>query len=307
MEEEDKELEQMINDALAEKEESDKQIDEDEVVDENSDVVDESTTKDADKDATADEETDKKTESKFEPVEIDVNGVKIKIESLDEMLAFAKKGASTYNQKPETYVEEKAIIEQGKLTADDLKLLVDARNGSPEAIAKLAKMSGVDTFDIDETTADKYTQKFQPHIQSEVDKVASDILNDSELATSFRSTVSALPQEFVSLVTSDATMLKDFARHVKEGIAQEIIPLAVKAQMVNGGTFFDNYSKVGQELVKNKANAKESERVLSDKEKELRERADKANTKNVPPKQKPTDAEDIWNLSDEEFSKTFGV
>lgn len=293
----------MINDALAEKEESDKQIDADEVVDENSDAVDESATKDA----TTDKEADKKTESTFEPVELDVNGVKIKIESLDEMLAFAKKGALTYNQKPETYVEEKAIIEQGKLTADDLKLLVDARNGSPEAIAKLAKMSGVDTFDIDETTADKYTQKFQPQIQSEVDKVASDILNDSELATSFRSTVSALPQEFVSLVTSDATMLKDFARHIKEGIAQEIIPLAVKAQMVNGGTFFDNYSKVGQELVQNKAKAKASERVLSDKEKELRERADKANTKNVPAKQKPTDAEDIWNLTDEEFSKTFGL
>ena len=307
MEDEDKELEQMINDALAEKEESDKQIDADEVVDENSDVGASDKDEDAKENTTADEQVEKKTEFTFEPVEIDVNGVKIKIESLDEMIAFAKKGASTYNQKPETYVEEKAIIEQGKLTADDLKLLVDARNGSPEAIAKLAKMSGVDTFDIDETTADKYTQKFQPQMQSEVDKVASDILNDVELSKSFRSTVSALPQEFVSFVTSDASMLRDFARHIKEGIAQDIIPLAVKAQMVNGGTFFDNYSKVGQELVQSRAKTKANERVLSDKEKELRERADKANTKGVQPKTKPTDAEDIWNLSDDEFSKTYGV
>lgn len=299
MEDEDKELEQMIADALAEREESDKQVD-DETQEEETD----------EKESESEEsEIDEKEETKstFEPVEIEVNGINVKIESLEEMIAFAKKGASTYNQKPETFVEEKAIIEQGKLTADDLKLLVDARNGSPEAIAKLAKLSGVDTFDIDETTADKHTQKFQPTMQSEVDKVASTILSDSELAQSFRNTVSSLPQDFVSLVTSDARMLTDFARHVKEGIAQEIIPLAVKAQMMNGGSFFDNYSKVGQDLVANKAKTKPNERTLSDKEKELRERADKANTKDVPAKKTVTEASDVWDLSDEEFSKKFGV
>lgn len=298
MENEELELEQMIADALAEREEADKQIDDD--------TNEEETEDETETEETAEEEKSE-TKPTFEPVEIEVNGINVKIESLEEMIAFAKKGASTYNQKPETFVEEKAIIEQGKLSIDDLKLLVDARNGSPEAIAKLAKLSGVDTFDIDETTADKHTQKFQPTVQSEVDKVATDILRDESLAVSFRNTVSSLPQDFVSMVTSDASMLKDFARHVKEGIAQEIIPLAVKAQMMNGGTFFDNYSKVGQDLVAQKNAKSTNERVITDKEKELRERADKANTKNTETKRTVSDAQDVWDLSDEEFAKKFGV
>jgi len=298
LEDEDKELEQMISDALAEREESDKQIDED------TDEGEETEEKESE---STEEKEEEETKSTFEPIELEVNGIKIKVESLEEMIAFAKKGATTYNQKPETFVEEKAIIEQGKLSIEDLKLLVDARNGSPEAIAKLAKLSGVDTFDIDETTADKHVQKFQHTMQSEVDKVATSILSDESLAVSFRNTVSSLPSDFVSLVTSDATMLKDFARHVKEGIAQEIIPLAVKAQMLNGGTFFDNYSKVGQDLVAQKNAKANPERTLSDKEKALRERADKANSKDVTPKKTVTEAQDVWDLSDEEFSKKFGV
>ena len=298
MENEELELEQMIADALAEREEADKQIDDD--------TNEEETETETETEESTEEEKSE-TKPTFEPVEIEVNGINVKIESLEEMIAFAKKGASTYNQKPETFVEEKAIIEQGKLSIDDLKLLVDARNGSPEAIAKLAKLSGVDTFDIDETTADKHTQKFQPTVQSEVDKVATDILRDESLAVSFRNTVSSLPQDFVSMVTSDASMLKDFARHVKEGIAQEIIPLAVKAQMMNGGTFFDNYSKVGQDLVAQKNTKSANERVITDKEKELRERADKANTKNTETKRTVSDAQDVWDLSDEEFAKKFGV
>lgn len=298
MENEELELEQMIADALAEREEADKQIDDD--------TNEEETETETETEETTEEEKSE-TKPTFEPVEIEVNGINVNIESLEEMIAFAKKGASTYNQKPETFVEEKAIIEQGKLSIDDLKLLVDARNGSPEAIAKLAKLSGVDTFDIDETTADKHTQKFQPTVQSEVDKVATDILKDESLAVSFRNTVSSLPQDFVSMVTSDASMLKDFARHVKEGIAQEIIPLAVKAQMMNGGTFFDNYSKVGQDLVASKNAKSTNERVITDKEKELRERADKANTKNTETKLTVSDAQDVWDLSDEEFAKKFGV
>lgn len=298
MENEELELEQMIADALAEREEADKQIDDD--------TNEEETETETETEETTEEEKSE-TKPTFEPVEIEVNGINVKIESLEEMIAFAKKGASTYNQKPETFVEEKAIIEQGKLSIDDLKLLVDARNGSPEAIAKLAKLSGVDTFDIDETTADKHTQKFQPTVQSEVDKVATDILRDESLAVSFRNTVSSLPQDFVSMVTSDASMLKDFARHVKEGIAQEIIPLAVKAQMINGGSFFDNYSKVGQDLVAQKNTKSANERVITDKEKELRERADKANTKNTETKRTVSDAQDVWDLSDEEFAKKFGV
>ena len=325
MEDEDLELEELIKAMEEEKEESENDKEEDESEDEDNSEEeneedsdeDEGESDESDEDSEEDENSDSEEDSEddmedsdddesdekasFEPVTLDVNGVEVTVDNIGDLVAYAKKGASVVNQT-ETHAEEKLIIDQGKLSTEHLKLTVDALNGSKEAIAKLAEMGKVDTLEIEEDTAKDYRPQFQATEVSDVDKVANEIAQDVELKESFQNVSKALPQDFTQKLMSDAGMLKDFARHVKEGIAQEIIPQAITAQMRDGGSFMDAYTKVGQALTverQTKAPAKE-ERQVDTKAQKLR---DKATSNKSMKKTKTTGGKDIWDLSQEEFEK----
>jgi len=240
-----------------------------------------------------------KSKLEFEPIEVEVAGHKVTINSKEEMLAYIKKGASAYETKPESHTEEKLIIDQGKLSAEDLKLLVDARNGSKEALAKIAKISNIDILDVDNKMADDYKQQQEYYRQSEVDVVADEILKDADHSNDFRKIVSALPQDFVSEVTSNAKDLKAFSNHIKSGIAQKVIPLAINSQIVNGGTFLENYNKVGQAMSQQKE--PEQKREVGQREADLRKRASSGTGHNH--QSDKSSGKDVWDMSDEEFDK----
>ena len=327
MEDEDLELERLIKIAEEEKEASEN--DEEESGTEDEDIHEEESEEDSDEDGSESEEsdedsgddededeeessddidddddddtTDNDDTGSFEPVTLDVNGVEVTVDNISDLVAYARKGASEAN-KTETHVEEKLIIDQGKLSQDDLKLLVDAKNGSKEAIAKLAEMAKVDTMEIEEDSAKDYRPQFKATEVSEVDKVANEIAQDAGLKESFQNVSKALPQDFTNKLMSDAGMLKDFARHVKDGIAQEIIPQAITAQMRDGGSFMDAYTKVGQALTaeRQKPAVVKEERQVSDKAQKLR---DKATSNKSLKKTKTTGGKDIWDLSQEDFEK----
>ena len=325
MEDEDLELEELIKAMEEEKEASVDGEEEDRIEDE--DIQEEELEEDSDEDGSESEESDEDSEededsnseedseddledsdedesneeTSFEPVTLDVNGTEVTVDNISDLVAYAKKGASVANQT-ETHVEEKLIIDQGQLSQDDLKLLVDAKNGSKEAIAKLAELGKVDTMEIEEDSAKDYRPQFQATQVSDVDKVANDIAQDADLKESFQRVTRTLPQDFTSQLSSDAGMLKDFARHVKDGIAQEIIPKALTAQMRDGGSFMDAYTKVGQQLTTERQKPAEvrEERQVDTKAQKLRE---KATSNKSLKKTKVTGGKDIWDLSQEEFDK----
>lgn len=307
----DEELEKLIKDAMDEREEieNDGRNEDDGEENSNSGESDEGdheneseedsyrTERDGDEDKNqTNDETDVK--STFKPIEVDVSGVKVTINSEEEMLAFVKKGASTFNKEQESFVEEKTIIEQGRISAEDLKLLVDAKNGSKEAIALLAKKANIDILDVEAEMADSYKQQTQYQIQTEVDKVADEILSDTELASEFRKVIGILPSDFVNEVTTNARDLKAFAGHIKNGMAQKVIPMAITSQIVNGGTFLENYNKVGMELAQKEQQPKQ-ERNVGEREQNLRKRASSGTGHND--SKTTNSSKDIWEMSDEEF------
>lgn len=326
MEEEDLELERLIAEMEAERD-SEEETEEEEVKDEMEDNEEDSTEEDGEEDSEdeeeadddeseqeesdddsdgdesdeEDDELDEKEDSGFEPVTLDVNGTEVVVDNIKDLVAYAKKGANTVN-KQETHVEEKLILEQGKLSSDDLKLLVDAKNGSKEAIAKLAQIAKVDTLDIEEDLANEYKPQFNVSKESEVDKVANEIAQDTALREQFQTVSRALPQDFTQKLMTDASMLKDFARHVKDGIAQEIVPKAITAQIRDGGTFIDAYIKVGTQLMQEKTapEQQQEERQVDKKAQKLRDKA--TSRKKLKPKGK-VDGDDIWALPQEEFEK----
>ena len=254
-----------------------------------------------DEDEELDDDSDDNNIESFQPVTLDVNGTEVTVTNVEDLVAYARKGASVLNQA-ETHVEEKLIIDQGKLSGDDLKLLVDAKNGSKEAIAKLAQLGNVDTVDIEDEDAGNYKSQFQTTQVSEVDKVANEISQDADLVDTFQRVSKALPQDFTQKLMSDAGMLKDFARHVKDGIAQEIIPQAMTAQLRDGGSFMDAYTKVGQTIMESKSQKTEQPqgRQVSEKAQKLRQKA--TSTKKMKPKGK-VGGNDIWDLPQADFEK----
>ena len=278
------------------KEDSDDNNDEDE---DNSDESDEDDNDDSD-----DDEDDKESEDDFEPIEVEVSGTKVTINSKEEMIKLATKGLDAVNITPNSDSEVDRIVEQGKLSKEDLTLLIDARNGDANAISKLAELGKIDVLDIDEKKAAEYTPAFELEKRNEVNEVAGQILADSEHATEFMKVKDTVPQNFVAEISADASKLRAFSGHIKSGLAQEIIPKAMLEVATNGGDFYSAYAKVGAELSKTfgkkevKVDKKEK-RVISEKEEKMRKRAN-SDDKNSE-KKEDTSVTDIWNMPDDEF------
>ena len=246
------------------------------------------------------------TEQGFEPVTLKVGGQEVVIDNVEDLLAYAKAGAKNFN-KEETLTEEKSIIEQGKLSPETLRLVVDAQNGSKEAIAKLAQNGNIDLLDVDNKMADEHVQSFQETQVSDVDKVVGEIAQDTEHMENFKSVVQILPSDFRGELMKDANMLSHFSRHVKDGLAQEILPLAITEQVKNGGSFMDAYTKTGEALMAKKQEQpaqsqapaqQKQEREVSERAKKLRDRANNSRGSKGTPQDS---ADDIWGQSDEDF------
>ena len=256
---------------------------------------------DADDNNDAKSEDDKKVD--FKPVEFEIAGQKIVLNSEEELRAMLSKGAESLSKQDDSLSLEKAIIEQGRITADDLKLLIDAKNGDPKAIAKLAANSKIDILEVDADDADKYVPNFQPTIISDTEKVAREIANDKEHAEVFTKIASGLPMDFKQAIMSNANDLKTFSQHIKSGLAQQIIPEAMKLTFTEGLSFSDAYVKVGSELVNKQPEQKKIERTLTDREKELRKKASEQGNNQADGSRKKLTVDDIANMPIEEFEK----
>jgi len=275
----------------------------------NEDIDDEDGEDDSEYDDNEADDTDTNTETNnddFEAIEVEINGQIISLNSKDEMLAFIKNKGNVGNSTRHRKSQSEQIIEQGELSDSDLALLIDAKKGNKAAIAKLAKQSGVDIYDIDDDAAGTYKQEFQPTFASEVDEVAQDIMEDTQLHTQFQEVVKGIPQDFAQIIATDAKALKNFSRHVKSGLAQKVIPEAIKQQMLYGGSFIDNYSKIGREMSESEQAPEKSKtkRKENPRAKKLRERAKNHKGNNKGTKTKIT-GEDVWNMSTDDFNKKY--
>lgn len=290
-----------------ENENDDSEGNEDDSKDENEISEDNASNEDNNDNNNDDDSNDDKSENEkkvdFKPIEFEIAGQKIVLNSEEELKAMLSKGAESLSKQDDSLSLEKAIIEQGKITADDLKLLIDAKNGDAKALAKLAQNSKIDILEVDADDADKYVPSFQPTIISDTEKVAREIASDKEHAEVFTKIASGLPMDFKQAIMSNANDLKAFSQHIKSGLAQQIIPEAMKRTFTEGISFSDAYVKVGLELSNKQPEQKKVERTLTDREKELRKKAsEQGNNQSNGGKRKLT-VDDIANMPIEEFEK----
>ncbi len=244
----------------------------------------------------------------FEKVTINVNGHNIEIDSKEELMSFVKKGAESFGKEDKKESAEQEIIEQGNLTREDLQLLIDAKNGDAKAIAKLAENAKVDLLEIDNNDAQEYTPKFQYQEKTEIDRVAQEILSKPDLATKFRQVSSSLPSSFIDKVAQNADDLRTFSNHVETGLAEKIIPEAIKLTY-KGYDFTQAYVvasiELGKKAKKEMEEADVKKRNISEREEILRKQASDNYNNNSKKKEDMGDlsGDEIWNMTDEEFEK----
>jgi len=302
------ELEELNNDSSEDESEQTEEEEgndnsEPETNDDNTNLNQESENTESTEEEEEDDDNDNTDSNTFDEIDVEVAGQPIKIKSREELVALLKDGLKNYGKDEKEPTDEQLLIEQNQVTSDDLKLLIDAKNGDPLALAKLAKISNVHDADIDVTKADEYKPNVEVSKLSEIEKAATEVMKDVDVSTQFKSYMDNLPEDFKVAISGNAEHIRSFAKHIKDGKAAQIIPEAIKHKAINGGTFFDAYAQVGYDMfgqknTEQKQKPVEQKRQVTEKERKLREKARLGNTEYS---KQSGSASDVWDMSEEDF------
>ena len=241
-------------------------------------------------------------EPDFESIEVNVGGHKISINSKEELMRYVNLGAEQFGKETPKPSKSDTIVKQGKLSDEDLELLAEAKTGSKEAIAKLAQKNGIDILDIEPDMAENYKKTIEYTQPSDADIEADKIINDVPHYEEFQRVTANLPQSFMKAVTANGGDLKTFSAHIRSGLAQKVIPEAIKHSQLNGTSFMDSYIQVGQKMSTEPAPKEKPQRRESEAMKKVRRRANSGKKTNAP-KKSGTSGDDIWDMNDDEFQK----
>lgn len=248
-------------------------------------------------------------ESEFKPVTLKVDGKDFEVTDREDFHRLANRGANVKAPKAESMVNEKNIIEQGGLSQADLTLLIDAKNGDANAIAKIAELGKIDVMDLTEDMSNEYSASFQMKQESEVDKVAREIM-DGQGEAQFREASETTPQDFRNELSTNAQYLRAFATHVSDGNAKDFINNAKRNSIMSGKTFMqcyiqeatNHYSKPASTIVEPVAPVVAAPiRKVSDRELELRQLA--LDSRGGQAETVVDSGKEVWDLSDKEFDK----
>jgi len=306
---EDMTLDELIEDAesnpeIEEEEQLEEEIEEEEEIQDPLEEEEEESSEEEEEEPELEEEDgeeEPKEEEEEETYTVTIAGSEVEV-TKEQLLEYASKGAN--QTKDNSLEEEKFILEQAGLSAEDLKLIAEVKSGSKEALAKLAEQSKIDVMDVEPEMSEQYKPTMEYTPPTEVDKVASEIIQDTELAQSFQEQTAIIRNygpEFMEILSTNAGALKDFAGHIKSGIAQEIIPKAIHAMNTSGGTFAQQYAKIGEAMYAQKQ-AKQ-ERQLSPREEQMRKKASVGTGTKT--KKNVADT-DVFDLSPDEFEQLLG-
>lgn len=98
-------------------------------------------------------------------------------------------------------------------------------------------------------------------------------LSTKQLFETFTMVTSGLPKHFIQAVTSNGKDLATFKEQIQSGLAQEIIPQALKLTY-QGVDFIDAYVRVGTKIMSERASnniqqqqQQQKDRTISDREK----------------------------------------
>jgi len=245
------------------------------------------------------------------PMEINANGMKMKA-TMNELVAGFQKGMN-YTQKMQELSGVKKLVSiatSNDLSEEDLNLLVEAKKGSQEAIAKLMANSNVDALDIDTEEHKDYkpADYSKEEVDIEMDGVRSTINSDAEFKPFVESAIQTMPQDMYDTVSGSAQNLNSLYQDIKSGIYSKVMPEVKKLQNLYGHTepTMDTYLKVANQIFDDEESSTQAEQQESEEKKEERnlKRKKVAPTSKAPAK-KSFISKDVDSLGEDDFDKEF--
>lgn len=260
------------------------------------------------------------------------NGREIRVETADEAVQLMQMGAN-YNQKMAKLKPNLQLMRQledaGLLNATDVARAIDLlKHNKPEAIAQLAKKSGVDPLDVSDEAVANYKPaavEFDPAKQALDDQF--DAIEHSEHRAKVMSEIRRYDDETKQLLFQHPHVIGLFHKQMTNGIydriAGEIERRQLTGKLPSNTPFLHAYKQVGDELEAQgafadldqaAANAPEQQTPTEPVRRKVKPRSAQeqaavndrkkaaSTTRSAPVKQNLLDI-DPMNMSDEEFEK----
>ena len=214
------------------------------------------------------------------------------------------------------------LREHDMLDPVKLAYAVDLANHKPEAIARLIKESGVDTFELGDDVADSY-QATPANIEGKAKEVSvREIVEQYKDDENFNSVFNEARQwdnESQVALVNKPEVLHLLAVHANNGVYKQVMAKVIQERAITGTTepILQHYNRVGQAMfaaendggnaqATQKQPVAKTERVVI-KRKQVDEAARRkslaptASTKTKTKSLKITSAADIYNMSEDEF------
>jgi len=190
---------------------------------------------------------------------------------------FAK--AMDYTQKTQALKKHRQIVdvvEQEKLTLQDINFALDLLKGDKGAIAELIKKTGVDTLELEAEDKLAYTPKNygRTDVELDIQEVTAEISKDPEYEITHRLLTKEWDDESWTELTKKPHMIKLLHTDVKSGVFNKINPILQKLKVQDSVRFgrsiksdLDYYKEAvgvySQTVAQETARKAESEKVES--------------------------------------------
>ncbi len=248
------------------------------------------------------------------PFEIKAAGTSVKA-SLNELIAGFKKGMGfTKNmQQIAPFRRSISIMEDNGLSEADLNMLVEAKSGNKQALAKLLSDANIDAFDIEDEEIENYTPAdYGKDIPDPaMEQVKSEINSDTEYVSKVENAIDTMPQDFYDLVSGDARALNSLYGDIKNGSYDAIMPEVIKQQALYGSDLptVDLYiqiaKQISQQNVPQKQEVNEPKATPKQDSKEQRRKASSGTKKVVSGVAPKKLSEKIDDMDKDDFAKNF--
>jgi len=242
------------------------------------------------------------------PMEIKANGMKMKA-TMNELVAGFQKGMD-YTQKMQELSGVKKLVSiatSNSLSEEDLNLLVEAKNGNKEAIAKLMSNSGIDPLDVDtdehkDYIPDDYSKE---EVDVELSSIVATINSDIEYKGQVEGAINNMPQDMYDTIAGSAGNMESLYKDVKAGVYAQVMPEVIKLQNLYGKTeaTLDTYIKVARQLQGN--DTPEVSRESSTEKADRNSKRKKVAPTSKAPTKKSYISKDVSKLGEDDFDREF--
>ena len=217
----------------------------------------------------------------------------------DEARELASKGID-YTLKTQELAKWKRLIENAKdIPESDLNAIKALRDGNKDALLQLAKEYNIDLYDLDaekEPEVPNYLEQGNQPNTEELQRISQRIEADTETRPKVEQVLDVLPNEFKEQMVANPKLLEGLYVDIKQGITDTILNEALKSYYVSGGDFLNHYQSAYQKMY--------NQQTLEPQQVQQVQKVVPPKTKAQPKKKDYLqDAEEIWNMPEDDFAK----